>query len=115
MTAPLAALIWCPFPDKDSAKTAAKALLSDQLIACANILPEIESVFSWRGEAACENETAALFKTTDQLMEAAIARLGELHPYDTPAIIGWVCDAAHPQTLGWLGETLGANEGPARD
>jgi len=36
-------------------------------------------------------------------LEQAIERLGALHPYDTPAIAGWCCDATHPATEGWLG------------
>ncbi|TAD80777.1 MAG: divalent-cation tolerance protein CutA, partial [Sphingomonadales bacterium] len=47
-----AALVWCPFPDTDSARTAADALLDDALIACANILGEIESRFVWEGARA---------------------------------------------------------------
>ena len=29
-----------------------------------------------------------------------------LHPYDTPAIMGWLVDEAHPATLGWLNGTV---------
>ena len=36
-----AALIWCPFPDEDSAAAAASTLLGEGLIACANLLPAI--------------------------------------------------------------------------
>ena len=41
----------------------------------------------------------------DQLaaqLDAAVVHLGKLHPYDTPAIVGWVADAALPQTIAWL-------------
>lgn len=102
----LAALVWCPFPEKQSARDCAKALLSDHLIACANILPEVESLFEWEGEISSATEVAVLFKTSTLNLEKVISRLGELHPYDTPAIIGWRCDEALPATLGWLEETL---------
>lgn len=102
-----AALIWCPFPDRDAAHAAAKLMLSNKLIACANILPAVESVFEWEGNCSSSEEVAVLFKTTIGMLDEAIQRLGECHPYDTPAILGWRCDAAHPKTLHWLGETLG--------
>ena len=97
-----AALVWCPFPDVDSARAAADALLDDRLIACANILGSIESRFVWDGARATGSEIAVLFKTTPERLDDVVERLGELHPYDTPAIIGWQADRAHPATFAWL-------------
>jgi periplasmic divalent cation tolerance protein len=97
-----AALAWCTFPDAASARNAAAALLGEGLIACANIVPGIESLFVWDGAAQSAQETGVLFKTTAAALDRVIACLGSLHPYDTPAIIGWRCDAAHPATARWL-------------
>ena len=101
-----AALAWCPFPDRDAARSAANQLLDEKLIACANILPGIESIFEWQGESTSAQEVAVVFKTTGSILGALIARLGDIHPYDTPAILGWRCDSAHPETLKWLDKTL---------
>ncbi|AOL25035.1 divalent cation tolerance protein [Erythrobacter litoralis] len=101
-----AALAYAPFPDRDSAREIAGTLLAERLIACANILAPVESVFEWDGRRTSEEEVGALFKTTSAALAALIERLGELHPYDTPAIIGWHCDAGHPATLEWLGATV---------
>lgn len=97
-----AALVWCPFPDTETARAAADALLDDGLIACANLLGTIESRFVWDGARAVGSEVGVLFKTTTDKLDDVIERLGELHPYDTPAIIGWHADAAHPATEAWL-------------
>ena len=101
-----AALIWCPFPDRECAREIAGRLLDQKLIACANILGGIEAIFEWKGERSSGAEVAVLFKTMTSRLDEAISRLGELHPYDTPAIVGWSCDAAHPSTLEWLGAQL---------
>lgn len=101
-----AALVWCPFPDTDSARAAADALLDDGLIACANILGSIESRFVWEGARATGTEVGVLFKTTPGRLDDVVERLGELHPYDTPAIIGWHAGAVHPGTLAWLAESV---------
>lgn len=97
-----AALIWCPFPDADSARSVAGILLDERLIACANILGTIESLFVWNGARASGAETGVFCKTTAVCLPAAIARLGLLHPYDTPAIVGWHCDAVYPASMAWL-------------
>lgn len=97
-----AALIWCPFPDRESARTIAGQLLDERLIACANIIGAIESLFVWQGARDSAAETGVLFKTTAARLDAAVERLGKLHPYDTPAILGWRVDAALPETIAWL-------------
>jgi periplasmic divalent cation tolerance protein len=97
-----AALIWCPFPDRETARAIAGHLLDEGLVACANIIGEVESLFVWQGERGSAAETAVLFKTSAARLDQAVERLGKLHPYDTPAILGWRADAALPATVAWL-------------
>lgn len=101
-----AALIWSPFADQASAEAAAATLLDEGLIACANILPAVRSLYIWQGERGEGHECGVLFKTNAKLLDAAVARLADIHPYDTPAISGWQCDAAAPATLAWLGALI---------
>ena len=101
--APGPALLWCPFPDGDSAADVAQVLLYERLIACANILPGMRSLYVWKGDHGDEIEVGVLFKTDRTRLAALTARLAELHPYDEPAILGWHCDIATPSTLAWLG------------
>lgn len=97
------ALIWCPFPDAPSGAAVAKLLLDERLVACANIMPTMLSLFEWNGEREEATEAGVLFKTDAALLDRAIARLGEEHPYEEPAILAWRCDAASPGTAAWLG------------
>ena len=96
-----AALIWSPFASEEAAAAAASQLLDERLIACANLLPGVRSLYVWQGERGEARECAALFKTTAALLDKAIARLAEIHPYETPAITGWNAAAA-PATAAWL-------------
>ncbi|MXO75398.1 divalent cation tolerance protein CutA [Altererythrobacter aerius] len=100
----MSALIWCPFPDEGAAATAATVLLDERLIACANLLGTVRSLYEWDGQRGDTRETAVLFKTDAALLDRAVARIAELHPYDAPAVMGWRCDAAAPATAGWLGK-----------
>lgn len=103
-----AALIWCPFPDEAAASAAIAALLEERLVACGNLLPGIASLFAWQGSREESSECGALLKTTAPLLDEAMRRLGEAHPYDTPAITGWTV-RADAGTLAWLrAETRGA-------
>ena len=104
MSAQEAALIWCPFADGDSAAQAAELLLNERLVACVNIIPAVRSIYLWEGKIEAAGECGVLFKTQAPLLERAIARLAEIHPYEAPAITGWRCDTAAPATLAWLAE-----------
>ena len=98
----MTALIWCPFPDEDRAAAVATQLLDEKLIACANILGSVRALYEWNGERGDAREVGVLLKTDASLLDRAVARIAELHPYDTPAVLGWRCDAAAPATAEWL-------------
>lgn len=101
----MSALIWCPFPDEAAARAVATKLLDEKLIACANFIP-VASMFEWGGERGEGREVGVLFKTDASLLERAVTAVEAAHPYDCPAVLGWVCDAAGTTTAAWLGELL---------
>jgi len=98
----MAALAWSTFPDRESANSIVAIVLEERLIACANLLPAVDAVFEWQGKVERSVEIGVLFKTKAETLDVLIERLGELHPYELPAIIGWTCQASHPETLAWL-------------
>ncbi|TMM48234.1 divalent-cation tolerance protein CutA [Qipengyuania marisflavi] len=90
----MTALIYCPFPDAATAERLGGQLLAENLIGCINIGGPIRSLFCWQGEMGAGEEIPALIKTDASLLDRAVTRLEALHPYDTPAIMGWRCDSA---------------------
>ena len=101
-----AALIWSAFESEESAAEVAAALLDEGLIACANIVPGVRSLYVWRGERGDARESGMLCKTHATLLEKAVTRLAELHPYETPAVSGWLADATAAPTEEWLSELV---------
>lgn len=99
----MTALIYAPFPDRDAARKVANILLDEKLIGCANLLGAVESLYLWGGERGEGEEIGVLFKTDASVLDESIARMEVLHPYETPAILGWKCDAAGSATAAWLG------------
>ncbi|HMN90902.1 MAG TPA: divalent-cation tolerance protein CutA [Saprospiraceae bacterium] len=61
-------------------------LLSDRLIACANIFP-IQSAYWWQEAIQQDAEWVSILKTSRQRAAAAAAEAERIHPYDTPCII----------------------------
>jgi len=99
----MSALIYTVFASRDDARAVATRLLDERLIACANVIGQVEALFEWDGERGAGEEIAVLFKTHADRLDAATARLEALHPYETPAILGWRADASGAASARWLG------------
>jgi periplasmic divalent cation tolerance protein len=64
-----------------------QTLARERLIACGNVIPGVRSVYWWKGELCTEDESVLLMETAADCVEAATARLRELHPYSVPKIV----------------------------
>lgn len=80
------AVVYVTFPDMDSARKAASALLDSKQVACCNILPGMESHYIWQEKREIAHEVVMLCKTTECKVSSVIQQLASLHPYETPAI-----------------------------
>lgn len=89
-------------PDKDSARVVASACLKARLIACANILPKVESLFCWQGQIDSETETLLRMKTPAQNFEAVCSMIRDKHPYELPAIVALQVQAVGPGVVDWV-------------
>ena len=78
------AYIACNGP-KEAKKIALK-LLEKRLIACANILPKIESYYWWNGKIENSNEALLLCKTVKKNFSKIISVVKKIHSYETPCI-----------------------------
>lgn len=80
-------LLYVTIDTRENAKKIAQTLLEEKLIACANILPAINSLYVWNDAVHDDEETVILFKTTEPNKEKTTARIKEIHPYDCPCIL----------------------------
>jgi periplasmic divalent cation tolerance protein len=90
------------FGSHDKALEVGKILVEEELAACVNVLPEVRSIYRWKGRLEDEGEVLCLIKTTADGFERLRARLVELHPYEVPEVIGLPIEAGHQPYLDWL-------------
>lgn len=100
------ALIWTPIDTAENARNLATAVVGSGLAACANVIGPIESHFVWQGEMQSSEEYGVLFKLDARTLDAAVALVNDLHPYDAPVVIGWLAQSAPPATLAFLANGL---------
>jgi periplasmic divalent cation tolerance protein len=99
-------MVYCPCASMAEAEEIAEALLADQLVACANILPEIHSRYVWEGSLHRETESVLLLKTLEVHLPELRSRIEALHSYEVPAILAWPVPHANPDFLSWLENAL---------
>ena len=80
-------LLYVPCDKEDTAKLIAKELLIKKLILCANIVPNVKSLYIWEKEIKEDNEVILILKTKKNLKNTCEATIKKLHNYDIPAII----------------------------
>ena len=81
------ALVLVTAPDLKTARALAKAALQARLIACANLVPRIESHYWWRGKIESSAEVLLVLKTRKSKLPALEKLILAQHPYDTPEIL----------------------------
>jgi periplasmic divalent cation tolerance protein len=90
-------------PAEDAARIA-RALVHDNLCACANIVGPIRSIYRWEGEVRDEAEALLVLKTRAALLDRLAARVRELHGYEVPEILALDVAAGSEPYLRWIDE-----------
>ena len=93
------------FPDIETARRIARQLVTENLAACANIIPTVESIYRWQGKVESGDEVLALFKLAASRYSEFETKLRALHPYEVPEIIACKIDHRLPEYLSWVGES----------
>jgi periplasmic divalent cation tolerance protein len=103
-------LVLITAPDLKTARKLARAALAARLIACANLLPRIESHYWWKGRCERAQEVLLLLKTRGSLTGKLERLIRSLHPYDTPEIITIGLTSGNARYLAWLVQCTGESQ-----
>lgn len=79
-------LVYITCSSQKEAKKIALALLKKRLIACANIVPRIDSFYWWNGKIKSAKETLLLAKTSREKIQKIKIEAKKLHSYKVPCI-----------------------------
>jgi len=99
--------IYVVFADGDEAERIGRAAVKERLAACVNILGPIRSIYRWQGSIEAAYEVAAIFKTSEGLADALIARIASLHSYDVPSVTSWPIEKVLGAYAAWVEENVG--------
>jgi periplasmic divalent cation tolerance protein len=94
-------------PDAEVGRRLARALLQERLIACANVVPGVTSLYRWDGEVQEDDECLLVMKTGSGLVPRLVARIPELHPYELPEVLALRVADGLPAYRRWVLDETG--------
>jgi periplasmic divalent cation tolerance protein len=95
-------LIYITAGDIEEAKVIGKALVSERLAACVNIIDNINSMYWWEGEIQDDRETIVIAKTRDSLVPELIEKVKSMHSYDCPCVVSLPIADGNKGFLEWV-------------
>jgi periplasmic divalent cation tolerance protein len=85
----------------------ARSLVEGRWAACVNLIPSIQSIFSWKGEINEESETLLVVKSRRSLYREIENQVKKLHSYEVPEVIALPIVAGSKDYLGWVVNSVG--------
>lgn len=95
-------VVYMTAKDKAEARLIVNALLSDQLIACANIIDNVESHYVWEGQAESAQEVIVIMKARADQFSNIEQSVLKHHSYDVPCLTAWPISKGHLPYLDWV-------------
>jgi periplasmic divalent cation tolerance protein len=87
---------------EEEAVRIARSLVESRMAACANVIPQVRSVFRWEGKVSEELECLMILKSRGELFGALEASIRQLHTYKVPEIIAVPLVAGSAAYLQWV-------------
>lgn len=84
-------------------------LVEKKLVACANIIPHVESIYLWEDKVESGNESKVFLKTIDSHFELVRDYIKEHCSYDVPEVSKILIDSGNPDYFRWVESTLSKN------
>jgi periplasmic divalent cation tolerance protein len=96
----------CSCPDQESAEMVANHLIDRRLAACVNIVPNIMSVYRWKGKVESANEVLLVIKTMSRAWDELEKTITQHHPNELPEIITVPITSGLDSYLNWMNDSI---------
>lgn len=94
--------LYITFPSDEEARSVAKHLLEEKLIACANIYSAVTSLYTWGGGIQSDQEVIMFAKTTAAHSKDAVKKIVELHSYECPCVLELPITGGNDGYFDWM-------------
>lgn len=99
-------MIYVTCSSMEEATEIGRTIVKTGLAACANILPQMKSIYNWNDKIFEEDEVVLLLKTHQNKFKEINKAINELHSYDVPCIISIPIENGDAKYLDWIAKNL---------
>lgn len=85
-------------------------LLTERLIACANMIPQIESRYWWKGKIDTSKECLLIAKSDISKLSSIIELVKKIHSYEVPEIISLPIIGGNSEYLKWIDREINGEQ-----
>lgn len=100
-------VIYCTYPDRQTAEEAANGMLEARLVACTNIIPNISAHYIWENNTKEGKEELLMMKTRQDKLPEVEKFIVDSHPYEFPEFIAMPIIYGNKNYLSWIDEVVG--------
>ena len=87
---------------EEQALDVAHALVRSRRAACVNIIPNMHSVYRWKGRVCDDGEMLLIVKTRASQFEAVRDTIQRVNTYELPEVLGYRVDMASSGFAAWI-------------
>jgi periplasmic divalent cation tolerance protein len=92
----------------EESRKISEALVSQKKAACVNIVPKVNSIFTWKDKFEESEESLLIVKTGAELFQDVVTLVKWFHSYEVPEIIALPIIEGNPEYLEWINKETGA-------
>ena len=99
-------LVYVTIKDEDEGLFIAQKVVEKRLAACANLYPNIKSVFIYQNQIQTQKEAVLLLKSTVQAYDKLERFIIEIHSYDDPCVLKLPIEGGAADFMSWIKVTV---------
>jgi periplasmic divalent cation tolerance protein len=90
---------------EDQALDIAHALVRNRQAACVNLIPNVHSIYRWKGRVCDDSEFLLIVKTTGKEFAGVRQTIQEINTYELPEILAYRVDESSEAFASWIAKT----------
>lgn len=106
------AVVLVTAPNLAEAQSIATLLLERRLVACANLLPGVTSLFWWEGQIERAEEVLLVMKTRCDLLPAVTRTVTEAHSYEVCEVVALPIMGGSEAYMRWIDNNVSSSSSP---
>ena len=87
---------------EDQALDIAHALVRSHLAACVNLMPNVHSIYRWKGRVCEDGEFLLFIKTRARQFDGVRETIQKMNTYELPEVLAYRVDDASPAFSSWI-------------